>query len=91
MISNITPKEFEATNVLVLGKVMVSDHRRLTVTIQTLSSEQCVDSGSNEPVSQLEFTLVVRAPNEFGIGCGDDGPDEWERGRWWGSKGQKDS
>jgi hypothetical protein len=52
----------------------------------TSSSEPCVDSDSDpdELVSELEFTLM--APNEAGLECREDGPDEWGDGETRGDK-----
>jgi hypothetical protein len=52
----------------------------------TSSSEPCIDSDSDpdELVSELEFTLM--APNEAGLECREDGPDEWGDGEARGDK-----
>jgi hypothetical protein len=50
----------------------------------TSSSEPCVDSDSDELVSELEFTLI--APNEAGLESKEDGPDEWGDGEARGDK-----
>jgi hypothetical protein len=48
------------------------------------SSEPCINSDSDELVSELEFTLI--APNEAGLESREDGPDEWEGGESRGDK-----
>jgi len=50
----------------------------------TSPSEPCVDSDSDELVSELEFTLM--APNDAGLECREDGPGEWGDGETRGDK-----
>lgn len=41
----------------------------------TSSSEPCMDSDSDELLSELASTLM--APNEAGLEIGEEGPDKW--------------
>ena len=50
----------------------------------TSSSEPCIDSDPDEPVSELEFTLM--ALNEAGLESREDEHDEWGDGEARGDK-----